>query len=113
MTMNASSTLSRCSYRASGAAGTAGSHESGQGSSHTGSLAIESSPAPGGEAGPKPTGSSRRDWLRSMSSAVLVAIEYSQERSELRPSNPAMLRHARSSAFCAASSASCTEPSIR
>ena len=101
--MNASSTLSRCSYRASGAAGMAGSHESGQGSSHTGSVTGES----------KPTGSSRRDARRVMSRAVLVAMAYSQERTELRPSNPGRFRQARSSAFCTASSASCTEPSIR
>ena len=104
--MNASSTLSRCSYRASGAAGMAGSHESGQGSSHTGSVT-------GDRPAPKPTGSSRRDARRVMSRAVLVAMAYSQERTELRPSNPGRFRQARSSAFCTASSASCTEPSIR
>jgi hypothetical protein len=43
----------------------------------------------------------------------LVAILYSQERSELRRWNPDSPRQARSSASCSASSASATEPSIR
>ena len=44
---------------------------------------------------------------------MFVAIVYSHERSELRPSNFASARQARSSASCSASSASWTEPSIR
>ena len=44
---------------------------------------------------------------------VFVAIVYSHDRSELRPSNRGSARHARSSASCIASSASWTEPSIR
>jgi hypothetical protein len=43
----------------------------------------------------------------------LVAILYSHERSELRPSNFFSPRQARSIAFWIASSASWTEPSIR
>ncbi|HEY9244691.1 MAG TPA: hypothetical protein VIP48_22065 [Streptosporangiaceae bacterium] len=42
-----------------------------------------------------------------------MAMEYSQDRTELRPSKPASPRQACSSASCTASSASCTEPSIR
>jgi hypothetical protein len=49
----------------------------------------------------------------SASRQVFVAIVYSQERSELRPSKRGSARHARSDASCRASSASCTEPSIR
>jgi hypothetical protein len=44
---------------------------------------------------------------------VFVAIVYSQRRSELRPSKPFSERHARSIASCSASSASCTEASMR
>ena len=78
-----------------------------------GSFTDSSSRVPRAAAGPKLTGSSRRDLCRVTSSAVLVAMEYSQERTELRPSNPPSPRQARSSASCSASSASCTEPSIR
>jgi hypothetical protein len=59
------------------------------------------------------TANSRRDWCLAMSSAVLVAMEYSQERTELRPSKRSMPFHARTRASCSASSASCTDPSIR
>jgi hypothetical protein len=44
---------------------------------------------------------------------ALVAILYSQERSELRPWKRGRPRQARSSASCSASSASWTEPIIR
>ena len=64
-------------------------------------------------AGPKSTGSvrfgRRWSWVRH----ALVAIVYSHERSELRPSKRASARHARSSVSCSASSASWLEPSIR
>jgi hypothetical protein len=46
-------------------------------------------------------------------SDVFVAIVYSHERRELRPSKRPSPRQARSSASCSASSASGTEPSIR
>ena len=56
-----------------------------------------------------------RAWAaaRSARRQTLVAIGYSHERSELRPSNFARPRHARSSASWSASSASCAEPSMR
>jgi predicted NAD/FAD-binding protein len=44
---------------------------------------------------------------------VFVTIVYSHVRSELRRSNRASPRHARSNASWSASSASCSEPSIR
>jgi hypothetical protein len=114
ITMKASSTLSLSSYLASGVTGAlCDSHRSGYGSSQTGSVTAGSNSAPGELAGPNPTGSSRRDRCLVMSRAALVAMEYSHERTELRPSNAASPRQARNSALCAASSASCTEPSIR
>ena len=89
------------------------SHWSGQGSSQTGSATGASTSAPRSAAGPKLTGSSRRDRCLMMSTAALLAMEYSQDRTELRPSKPARPRQARSSASWRASSASCTDPSIR
>ena len=47
------------------------------------------------------------------SSEVLVAIRYSHVRTELRPSKRRSPRQARSCASWKASSASCSEPSIR
>jgi len=48
-------------------------------------------------------------WFRQ----VFVAIVYSHDLSELRPSKRPSARHARSDTSCIASSASWTEPSIR
>ena len=59
------------------------------------------------------TANSRRDRCRATSSAVLVAMAYSHERTEARPSNRSMPFHARTSASCSASSASWTEPRMR
>jgi len=49
----------------------------------------------------------------SMSRQTLVAMRYSQDRSEDRPSNLSKLRQARTSVSWTASSASKAEPSIR
>ena len=99
--MNASSMLSRCSYAASGVEPAEPvSHRSGYGSSQTGSVTAAPRSSPWPAAGPKSTGSSRRDRCLVMSREALVTMEYSHERTELRPSNPASPRHARSSASC-------------
>ena len=44
---------------------------------------------------------------------TLVAIVNSHVRRELRPANAGMPRHARTTVSCRASSASCTDPSMR
>ena len=67
----------------------------------------------GGDAGPRSMGSARRFSPRSVSRQTLVAIRYSQERSEDRPSKPSAAFHARSIVSCTASSASKADPSIR
>jgi len=72
-----------------------------------------SSDSTGGDAGPRSIGSARRFSPRSASRHTLVAIRYSQDRSEARPSNPSAPRHARSIVSCTASSASNADPSIR
>ena len=55
----------------------------------------------------------RRLAVRSALRHRLVAIRYSQVRSEARPSNPPRPCQAASSVSCTASSASCRDPSIR
>ena len=67
----------------------------------------------GGEAGPRSIGSARRFSPRSASRQTFVAIRYSQDRIEDRPSNPSAPFHARSIVSCTASSASKADPSIR
>ena len=73
--------------------------------------------APGGSwgsaGGPWSIGSIRLGRRSMAFSDALVAIRYSHERSELRPSKRGRPRHARSRASWRASSASWTEPSIR
>ena len=106
--MNASSTLSRCSYFASGLASPSSSPicSSGYGSTHTDSISGSRGPSAGSAAGPRSTGSARFGRFSIRLSDVLVAIVYSHERSELRPSNRAIPRQARSIVSCIASSAS-------
>ena len=67
----------------------------------------------GGLDGPTSIGRARRWRPRSMSRHTLVAIRYSQDRTDERPSNWADDRQARSIVSCTASSASKPEPSIR
>ena len=67
----------------------------------------------GGDAGPRSIGSARRFSPRSASRQTFVAIRYSQDRSDDRPSNPSAAFHARSMVSCTASSASKADPSIR
>ena len=69
--------------------------------------------ATGGDAGPKSIGSARRLRPFSRSRHTLVAIRYSQVRSDERPSNRSSPRHARTMVSCTASSVSKVEPSIR
>ena len=64
-------------------------------------------------AGVKASGSMRAGRRSSSFRLALVAIVYSHERSELRPSKRGSPRHARRSVSWTASSASCTDPSIR
>ena len=55
-----------------------------------------------------------RRWLeRSWSKQVLLAMRYSQVRSDDRPSNRSRFRHALVRVSCTASSASEDEPSMR
>ena len=58
-------------------------------------------------------GRARRCRPSSMSKQTLVAILYSHERSDERPSNRSAAFQARTSVSCTASSASNAEPSIR
>jgi hypothetical protein len=64
-------------------------------------------------AGPDPIGNARRVRPCSMSSDTLVAIRYSHERSDERPSKRSWLVHARTIVSWTASSASNDEPSLR
>ena len=57
--------------------------------------------------------SGRRRLARRASSDRLVAIRYSQARTDARSSNRSRPRHAASSVSWSRSSASCTEPTIR
>jgi hypothetical protein len=63
--------------------------------------------------GPISMGRARRWGLRTMSMHTLLAMRYSQDRSEDRPSKPSNARHARTIVSCTASSASDPEPSMR
>ena len=58
-------------------------------------------------------GRARRWRPRSMSRQTLVAIRYSQDRTDERPSNVSAFFQARTIVSWAASSASKAEPSIR
>ncbi len=110
---NASAIVSWASYRASGPttrSGTSSSNASGNGESHNGSPWRVGSDAHEGPAG---TGRGRRALARSAFRHRLVAIRYSQVRSDARSSKPPNPRHAASSVSCSTSSASCTEPRIR
>lgn len=66
-----------------------------------------------GVAGVRSTGRARRLPALSASMQTLVAMRYSQERSEERPSNRSYARQARTKVSCTASSASKAEPSTR
>ena len=110
----ASEMASACSYRASGPGGTwiaPSRRASGNGCSQT------TSPSRVGSGGSTPGTShslaGRRLAARRASRHRLVAIRYSQVRSEARPSNPSRPCQAASSVFCRASSASWKDPSIR
>jgi hypothetical protein len=72
-----------------------------------------SSDSLGGEEGPRSIGSARRLPERRASRHTFVAILYSQDRTDARPSNPSAFFQARSIVSCTASSASKAEPSIR
>ncbi len=63
--------------------------------------------------GPYASGNTRAGRRSMALRQVLVAIRYSQARRELRASNLARPRQARRNASCSASSASCTDPSMR
>ena len=67
----------------------------------------------GADGGPSSIGRARRCRPRSMSRHTLVAMRYSQDRTDDRPSNWPDDRHARSIVSCTASSASKPDPSIR
>ena len=62
---------------------------------------------------PSPDGSGRRPRRSIAVRHTLVAIRYSQVRTDERPSNPSKDRHARRYVSCTRSSASSAEPSIR
>jgi len=63
--------------------------------------------------GPRSIGRARRWGLRSMSMQTLLAMRYSQERIEERPSKLSMARQACIIVSCTASSASEPAPSMR
>ena len=60
--------------------------------------------------GPISIGRARRCGLRSMSTHTLLAMRYSHDRSDERPSKLSMARQARIIVSCTASSASEPEP---
>ena len=66
-----------------------------------------------GDDGPRSIGRARRCGPWSMSRHTFVAMRYSHDRSDDRPSKLSMLRHARTIVSCTASSASKPEPSMR
>jgi hypothetical protein len=106
--------LVRETTTAAGSAGADPNHPSGMGCSHGTSGRAAASGASGSSAGPpSPDGSGRRPRVSSARRHALVAIRYSQVRTDERPSNPPYPRQARSSVSCTWSSASWTEPSIR
>ena len=108
---NASLTVSRdCATSAGSPSGTI--RPSGIGSIQLTSGRVERCSATGSPAGPRSIGRARRLRLSSMSKQTFVAIRYSQERSDERPSKRSKLRQARMNVSCTASSAS-TEPSMR
>ena len=89
------------------------SSASGTGCSH-GTSGAGTSAMSGSAAGPaSPDGIGRRPRRSSAVRHALVAIRYSQVRTEDRPSNPPNDRHARRYVSCTRSSASSTDPSIR
>ena len=111
--MNASRIDSRCTASSAGSVSGASTRPSGIGCSHTDS----GSTSPNGPS-PVPSvpisiGRARRLRPSSMSRQTFVAIRYSHDRSEERPSNRSKLRQARTIVSCTASSASNDEPSIR
>ena len=58
-------------------------------------------------------GRARRCGARCMSMHTLLAIRYSQDRTDERPSKRSIAFQARTKVSCTASSASAPEPSIR
>ena len=63
--------------------------------------------------GPRSIGRARRCGLRTMSTHTLLAMRYSHDRSDDRPSKRSIARQARIIVSWTASSASEPEPSIR
>ena len=112
--MNASEIASLASYRACGSGASSGrsrSSRSGYGSSQTTSPSRVGSGGSTSRLGQFMGG--RRLADRSAFRQRLVAIRYSQVRSELRCSKPRSPRHADSRVSCTASSASCADPRMR
>ena len=90
----------------------------GQRASGTAAATAPPAPPPAGPPGPRPAppspdGSGRRPRRSIAVRHTLVAIRYSQVRTDARPSNPSKDRHARRYVSCTRSSASSAEPSIR
>ena len=110
---NASRKLDRDTATAAGSARSAHTIASGSGSSH--GTSERTSGCSGSSLGATiEDGSGRRPRPASAVRQALVAIRYSQVRSEARSlSNRPEARQARSRVSCTRSSASCTEPSIR
>lgn len=110
---NARRTDSRATAASAGSATVGRMRPSGIGSSQVFSGRGLSAAWASGVGPVRSTGRARLLPAFSMSRQTLVAMRYSQERSEERPSNLSKLRQARTSVSCTASSASKAEPSIR
>ena len=109
----ASLTPAREAVTAAGSSRSAVTSASGSGCSH-GTSDATSNGASGSPAGPpRPDGSGRRPRRSIAVRHTLVAIRYSQVRTDDRPSNPSYDRHARRNVSWTRSSASSTEPTIR
>ena len=112
--MKARRTFVRDAATAAGSADSGRSSASGMGWSHgTSGVAAASGPSGLSPGAPSPDGSGRRPRVSIARRQALVAMRYSQVRSDERPSNWPKDRHARSSVSCTWSSASWTEPSMR
>ena len=106
--------LSRATAMAAGSSAGPVTSASGIGLSQlTSGPAATGAPAGSSLGAPRPEGSARRPRCSSAVRQALVAIRYSQTRSDERPSNPACDRQARRKVSWTRSSASSSEPSIR
>src|SRR5208337_1818863 len=104
--------LSWASYRASGDGLASSKKSSGKGPSQIGSATGAAGGALGSAERERPGGKVRRGRRSRASRQAFVAILYSHERNDARPSKVPSFCHARKRLSCTRSSASCKDPSI-